>query len=61
MGVAHPKDDRPAVMENGRMPVPARRTSVIVANDSQVSRSRAWSEANRSAITSCALRERSAS
>ena len=61
IGVAQPNDDRPAVIENGRMPVPARRTSVIVAKDSQVSRSRACSEANRSAITSCALRDRSAS
>ena len=43
------------------MPVPARRTSVIVAKESQVSRSRACSELNRSAMTSCALRARSAS
>jgi hypothetical protein len=47
------------VIEKGRMPVPALRTSVIVAKDSQVIRSRACSEVNRSAITSCAERDRS--
>ena len=61
MGVAHPKLFRPEVIENGRMPVPGCRMSVIVANDSQVSRSRACAEPNRSAMTSWALRERSAS
>jgi len=60
-GVAQPNCDRPAVMENGRMPVPGLRTSVMVAKDSHISRSRERRCANRSATTSSALRRRNAS
>jgi hypothetical protein len=59
-GVDQPKASRPAVSDDGRNPVPARRGSWMVAMASQSTNDRITGEVNRSCTTSQALRCRSA-
>jgi hypothetical protein len=55
IGVAQPNSCRPAVTDNGCMPVPGRSRSWIVANASHKTNDRTRSCSKRSVTTSCAL------